>query len=289
MMNSEVEKHPFQLRCITYLVPSIPVEFFETLVHLFEEKLGIPTSLIYESRGNGGPLADHEDPFKSDWAHVGFMSSSGYLRMKEEKWMSVELLPVSSVHIHKKKLTIPGVLVDVIVHSDTRDRIKEFMDLRGCKWAYTYSTSISSSILATYKLKQLGETSNFFGDHLVSGSHVNSINMVLMKQAEASAVDANALANWAAHNPRLATEISVVDTWGPTPPYAIVVSKSLPGELKSKLTEVLLNLHNDKKWTEKLNSFFVSHFLPIGDHVFTFEKDIASLVKDQGIDQRIYY
>lgn len=58
------------LRAGTYLSPSLPVEYFEMLLAYVEQKLGIHSTLLYESRWEG-PRGNREDPFKSGYLDLG--------------------------------------------------------------------------------------------------------------------------------------------------------------------------------------------------------------------------
>jgi hypothetical protein len=65
---SEHQKRPLQI--ITYLVPGLNVELFETLAQYLESSLGKETTLVYESRFIG-PQPDRIDPFKNKTADLG--------------------------------------------------------------------------------------------------------------------------------------------------------------------------------------------------------------------------
>ena len=54
----------------TYLVPSIPVEFFVTILDYIETKLGYTTTLLYEPRHHA-PRIDVQDPFASGYLDIG--------------------------------------------------------------------------------------------------------------------------------------------------------------------------------------------------------------------------
>ena len=69
-MNDQVQP----LRMISYLVPSLPVEMFETISHYLEEALHRPSMLIYESRYTGPDPKLNYDPFKSNTADLGLNS-----------------------------------------------------------------------------------------------------------------------------------------------------------------------------------------------------------------------
>jgi ABC-type phosphate/phosphonate transport system substrate-binding protein len=44
-----------------------------------------------------------------------------------------------------------------------RKHVKEFLDLRGCRWAYSDEDSLSASRVILKTLKELGENASFFG------------------------------------------------------------------------------------------------------------------------------
>ena len=60
------------LRLITYLVPSISVEFFEAIGDYLENALKKESVLMYESRFNG-PMKDRVDLFKANLADIGIL------------------------------------------------------------------------------------------------------------------------------------------------------------------------------------------------------------------------
>jgi hypothetical protein len=65
---TDQQKLPLQI--ITYLVPSLSVEIFETIAQYLESALGRETTLVYESRFIG-PQPDRIDPFKTRTADLG--------------------------------------------------------------------------------------------------------------------------------------------------------------------------------------------------------------------------
>ena len=63
-------KAALPLRLVTYLVPSYPVELFETLAQYLEEALGCETTLGVESRFDA-PASGRCDPFRAGLADLG--------------------------------------------------------------------------------------------------------------------------------------------------------------------------------------------------------------------------
>lgn len=281
-MSSEIT-----LRAATYLSPSIPVEYFEMILQHLESKLGIYTSLLYESRWEG-PRANRPDPFVSGDVDLAWMSSTVFLRMYKSKESPIELLPVSSVHLHPRGEDKPGYFSDVIVRKDLGAKMKEFNDLRGCKWAYNGAESLSGHVITLEVLKELGENPSFFGHILYSGSHLESIRMVLSKKVDAAAVDANCLALFLDRNPHFKDDIKILTTWGILPPYPFVTSTKCPEPLKKQIVDCLLNMHKDMEGAKKLAEFRVRRFAPVSIENFSQEQIMIERTKDLSFGSAYY-
>lgn len=248
-----------KLRCATYMSPSIPVEYFETLLHYLEFQLGLTTSLVYETRWDGPPKG-RPDPFEQDDVDLAFVSCCSYLKYLDGDNKHVELLPVSSVHTHPKGECKPGYFCEVVAHSSAKERVKEFLDLRGCRWAVNNTESLSGNIVPLITLKQLGENASFFGFIFHSGSHVNSIQMLLDRKVDATCVDSTSLALYLDKHSEARNSIYRVASWGPLPSYPILINSRLPEDFKSKLKSALLTAHEDPVWGPKLKQFQVTKF-----------------------------
>lgn len=69
MSRSRNSRRPV-LRAATYLVPSLPVEYFEGVLKYLELRMGCETTLRYESRWEGPPK-ERRDPFGEDELDLG--------------------------------------------------------------------------------------------------------------------------------------------------------------------------------------------------------------------------
>ncbi|XP_068085021.1 probable phosphite transport system-binding protein PtxB [Anabrus simplex] len=277
-----------RLRFITYMCPSHPVELYELFMHYIEEEVGCEATLMYESRSSG-PLTDRSDPFTDDLVDIGFMSSSSYVKLLDSKNKFAELLPVAAVFDHpKNNKGEKGYFADIIIHVDGRKHVKEFLDLRGCRWAYSDESSLSGNTIVLKTLKELGENASFFGNTLKSGSHLNSVQMVLTKQAEAAAVDANTLAYNKKYLQDGGKDILVLDSLGPLPPYPIVINSRLKDDMKKKLTQAFMKISDNKLWSSQLKKYGLSKFVPNCLEVYEMERDIQSAVKNMHLGPRYY-
>ncbi|GBN81798.1 hypothetical protein AVEN_174208-1 [Araneus ventricosus] len=218
---------------------------------------------------------------------IAWMSSTIYLRMLKDS-SPIELLPISSVHEHIRNSDRPGYYSDVIMHKDLGEKVKDFIDLRGSKWAYNCPESLSGHVITLSKMKETGENASFFGNVLYSGSHLDSIKMVIGKKVDAAAVDANCLAFFLERNSHLADEIKVLTSWGPLPPYPFVVNSKLDESVKSDIMKCLLNMHQDREGLKKLEEFHVRKFAPISADVYAKEQFMIERTKDLSFGTTYY-
>lgn len=59
-----------ELRIVTYMCPTHPVQLYELIIELLESALNCYTTLQYESR-TPGPFPDRPDPFSNDKVDLG--------------------------------------------------------------------------------------------------------------------------------------------------------------------------------------------------------------------------
>ncbi|XP_045615305.1 uncharacterized protein [Procambarus clarkii] len=240
----------------TYMCPGIPVEYYEFIAEYLEKELCLQTTLLYNSRSRGPDISrgDHQR------IDLAFVTTSAYLENFKSGTNNFQLLPVGAVTKHPVKGEVLGYYTDIVVHRDIKERISEFLDLRGCKFVYAHEGSLSSNTLMLRTLKQMGEDASFFSDIQVSGNHMSSIEMVVSKKAEAAAVDSLSFANYLNRHYYQAPEIHLQGTWGPLPPHPILVNSNLPDAIKIKIQEALLNMNKLPKWKKMLNSFCILGF-----------------------------
>lgn len=273
------------LRLITYLVPSIPVELFETIAGYLEHALKRESVLLYESRFNG-PMKDRVDLFKANIADIGFITSESYQQLVKEDNKNWELLPVGGVYFHGTKCddkgekciytkgATLGYYADIIIHQSSKNRIKDFADLRGMNWATSNSFSNSGHFTMLKTLREHGENSSFFGSALNSGSHLNSIHMVATRQADVASVDSNVLGYALAKNSSLNNDIYIYDSIGPLPSYPIMVRASMSAEEKKAIGDALLELHKVSPWNGLCSALRLVRFDNITKDIYLADREI---------------
>ena len=275
-----------ELRMATYLTPSVSIEFFEALMSFIESKMKCQTSLRYESRFEGPP-AERGDIF-ADTIDLAFMTANGFLKLQKSNFDTFELLPLSTVHLHPKgDNSSPSVWVDIVVNKNMKN-IKDFgSEMRGIRWARNLNDQLTQA-LTLHSLKGMGENASFFSNVLKSRSHLESLRMILQRKAHASAVDANAFEMYLRENPNEREELFRIASWGPLPPYALVIRKTLSEEVKTKLYEVLSTMHESPEGKNILSSFKILRFDKINHHDLEFGQELIAATKNMSFDT-VYY
>ncbi|XP_066977417.1 uncharacterized protein [Macrobrachium rosenbergii] len=278
------------LHLATYMCPSLPVEYYEFLAEYLESKLQKQTVLIYNSRRYGPDIkrGDHK------YIDLAFISTSTYLDEYKRDSSIFKLLGVGAVTKHPVKGEVLGYYTDIVAHKDfntvasgSQDR-KDFMDLRGCKYVFANKNSLSSIQQVLLKLKQLGESVSFFNNIKASGNHMNSIEQVISKRAEVTAVDSLSLTNYLNRHYYQISELHLFESWGPLPPHPIMISTRLSNELKAKIEGAFLDIKNLPEWREQLTTFGVSCFRPTSSDNYLDTLDLLESTKSLTIEETYY-
>jgi len=231
-----VISHP--LRVVTYLAPSIPERFFQVIADLLGQRLGSGAELTVEAR-TSGPLPGG-DPFQRDEADVGFMCAPSLVRLRAADDPSVELIPVAPVWADERTNGLPVYFSDVVVRADSN--IGSFDRLRGRTWAYNDERSLSGWHSVLHRLRDVPSGSEFFSKTVASGSHLESLRLLIQGRVDAAAIDSNVLSMERAKHPEYRVLLRVIESWGPYPIQPVVVRSSLPDEIKSQIAAHLSDL-----------------------------------------------
>ncbi|MGH3086614.1 MAG: PhnD/SsuA/transferrin family substrate-binding protein [Rubrobacteraceae bacterium] len=257
-----------ELRFVTHLSPGIPTAFFEAVVDHVGRALGRRVSLSVESRVSG-PERGAEDPFSKGEADVGFMCAPSFFWLRETEEPPVELLGAAPVFEDMRASGRPVYFSEVIVRRESR--LRSFVELRGCSWAYNDPCSLSGYFNTLKRLKEMGEDERFFGRMHCSGSHLNSIEMVACGEVDAAAIDSNVLRIQLGIFPKLRDRVRVIETWGPFPIQPVVVRSGLHRELKDRLREGFLTMDSPA-----LARFGLERFVPVTrDHYAPEERALS--------------
>ncbi len=256
---------------MSYLSPGIPRAFFEAVVEHARRALGRRASLSVESRVSG-PMRGAGDPFSRGEADVGFMCAPSLFWLLEAAVPPVELLPAAPVFRDDRA---PGEAVyfsELVVRSDSP--AASFLDLRGRSWAYNDPCSLSGYYNVLKRLAKMGEYDGFFGRTCCSGSHLNSMAMVVRGEVDAAIIDSNVLRLKLRSAPELGGRLRVIETWGPFPIQPVVLRRGLHPDLGEGLRAALLSIGEDSPVAPALADFGLERFVPITYEHYAAENDV---------------
>lgn len=255
-MTSHPKDPPAPLRFVTWLAPSLPLGLFAAVADGCAERLDRPVSLACVT-DLSGPSPD-ADPLARGDADVGFLCPPTYRRMRA-RGASVELL-AAPVFADPRADGLPVYFSDVVVPA--RSAARDLEDLRGGTFAYNDPASLSGWECLGPALAARGESLGFFSRYRRSGSHLASIELVARGEADAAAIDSNALSLARTSDPLRASAVRVLETWGPWPVQPAVVRGGVAPEVRRALRAALLSLHEQPRARAALAAFAVERFVP---------------------------
>ena len=236
------------LRFATFLAPAmLPV--YEFISRHVGQRVGMATELMVGQCY--GELAD---------ADVSFVCGLAYIELCGPG--RLPLVPVAApVLAGPRSGGKPIYFSDVIVHRDSPYR--EFADLRGASWSFNERLSHSGFGITRYHLVEMGRTGGFFGRVIEAGFHDLSIQMVREGKVDASAIDCHVLALALRDDPSLAEEVRVIDSLGPSTIQPVVVAEWLPGDIRDRIREALVDLADDPEGRIWLSRGLLDRFVAV--------------------------
>lgn len=250
------------LRFATFLAPNMLPVYARIVAHI-GDRLRLPTTLTV-----GTSFAD----FERGVIDAGFICGLPYVDLTRCGEPAIELLaaPVLQGERYQGR---PIYYSDVIVRAECAAR--QFLDLRGCRWAYNERDSHSGYNITRYTLVRLGETRGFFGRVVEAGYHQTAIRMVVDGQVDAAAIDSQVLAVELRDHPELGEAIRVVETLGPATIQPVVTARRVPTPIKAELRVALCALGDDAAERRTLDAGLIERFVPVGDDAYG---DIRAMV-----------
>ncbi len=182
---------------------------------------------------------------------VAFVCSCPYVIGHTEFGMELLVVPV----VHGKKVYYSYIIVS------KNSPIKTFEDLRGKKFVFTDPHSNTGKLVPTYMLAMRGETpKSFFGETFYSRSHDNSIQAVAEGLSDGAAVDSLIWEFMNATDSTHTTHTRIIEKSVPYGIPPVVVHPDLNPEMKEKLKDVFLHLHEDEDGARLLRFLQIDRF-----------------------------
>jgi len=172
-------------------------------------------------------------------------------------------LIAAPVMAHPRYAGLPIYYSDIVVHAESN--LRSFSDLRGAVWAYNERNSHSGYNLVRYHLATQGVRDKYFGRMVESGSHQDSLQMLLSRTIDATAIDSTVLEMAVAREPGIIEKVRTVTVLGPSPAPPWVVHRSVPDEMQEALRREFLSIHTCREGQDILDAAGISRFACISD------------------------
>jgi phosphonate transport system substrate-binding protein len=239
------------LRFATFLAPNmLPVYSFMT--SRLGKRLGVRIQLTVGS--DYAEIAEGVD--------AAFICGLAYIELLRQGKADFE--PLAAPLLEGERFAgRPVYFSDVIVRRDSP--FKRFSDLRGRSWAYNEPYSHSGYGITLYRLLQFGETSGFFGRVVEAGWHERSIQLVASGEVDASAIDCQVLSVTLREQPALASQLRIIDSFGPSTIQPLVVARRLPQRLKAALLDAVLEMNEDAEARQQFAHGCIERFVAVTD------------------------
>lgn len=238
------------------------------------KRLNLPIQFISDL-----PWEEREEYFERGDIQACWMCGLPYIWKVDHYRLKVNILaaPVMQFARYQNQ---PIYFSDVVVHRDSP--FLDFRDLRGASWAFNEPHSHSGYNITRYQLAKSGEGWDFFDRVVPSGSHSNSLKMILNGEIDASAIDSTVLDLIIAEKPIIGESIRIIDTWGPSPIPSWVVHSGIRTQLFQSLQETLLNMHQNPKGRAILELGQIDHFIKVRDEDYNSIREMYKIAESTG-------
>jgi phosphonate transport system substrate-binding protein len=238
----------------TMISPIETFNLYKDLIDYISSKLGVP--IEFKQRKTYSEVNELLKENKLDFA---FICTGAYLKARNK--MPIEILVVPVVEGK------PYYKAYVIVNEESN--INSIDELQGKSFAFTDPLSNTGYDYIINILKERkSNPEKFFSKTIFTYAHDYSIQAVKRKIVDGATVDGLVYEYLKHFQPKKVEGIKIINKsrdFG-IPPF--VVQKGMKLELKKRLKNIMLNLHNDPKGKELLNKIMIDKFIEGNDELY---------------------
>lgn len=217
------------------------------LLQYISDILEMPAELV-----QGKTYTEINDLVRSGDVTLAFVCTNPYLQGQED--FGMELLVASEVEGQTYYYSY------LIVQHDSD--VDSLDDLRGRLFAFSDPLSNSGRLVPVYQLAMKGETpETFFDRYIFTYAHDNSIKAVSEGLVDGAAVDSLVYDYWVATGSEYAARTKVIERWGPYGINPVVVHPDLNADVKDRLRQLLLTMHEDPRGSRILSNLQIDRFV----------------------------
>lgn len=248
--------------------PKETVKYYREIVEYIGKKIGKPVEMVQRETYD-----EMDNLLEKGEVKIAFICSGPYVRDREK--FGVELL------VAPESYGKPFYHAYIIVHKDSP--VNSLAELKGKSFAFTDPKSNTGKLVPTYMIAKKFNTTpeQFFSKIIYTKSHDKSIEAVAKKVVDGASVDSLIYDYAAKKNPVYTSLTKIIEK---SPPYGIppvVVTKDFAPELKEKIKEAFLNMHNDPEGRRILDGIMVDKFIIPKDSDYNSVREMENWLKKQ--------
>lgn len=259
---------PLKIGLAAMISPKETVRYYKEMLDYVGQKMGRPVEMVQK------PNYDEMDAaLERGELSVAFVCAGPYVRDRSR--FGAELL------VAPQSYGKPFYHSYIIVPNDSQ--AKTLQDLAGKKFAFTDPKSNTGRLVPTYMVQKRFQKAPdaFFGTVTYTYSHDKSIEAVAKKVVDGAAVDSLIYDFLAARSPTYTKLTRILEK---SPPYGIppvIVTKNADPNLRAKLKDVFLKMHEDPKGKAILANIMVDRFIIPKDKDYDSVREMESWLATQ--------
>jgi phosphonate transport system substrate-binding protein len=262
----QAAQRPIRIGVVSMITPVDTVEYYQEIIDYISEKIGQPVEMQYRKTYD-----EMDRMLEQGEVDAAFICSAPYIEDKME--FGAELLVAPQVD------GSPFYRSFIIVHRDSD--IQSFDELRGRSFAFTDPKSNSGRLYPDYLLARRGDRiENFFEKYIYSYSHNKSVELVAKKEVDGAAVESIIYEFMQKKKSPYVQQTRIIDQsqYFGSPP--LVSTTKISTFIKEKITEIMLNMHNDPKGSKILAAMLIEKFVSGNDKNYDSVRDMLTFVKE---------
>lgn len=227
---------------------------YRPLLKYISRQVGMPVKFLHRRTH-----AEVNDLIRYRHADMAFVSDYAYVEGQRNFGMQMLVVPiVMKSRTHHAYIIVPKAI-------DARS----LFDLKGKSFAFSDPLSSSGWLFPTFLLNRIGETpESFFGRHLFTYSHDNTVNAVAEELVDAGAVDSLVYEYMLANAPAYRDKTKVIQISSPWANPPVVVHPQIDPILREELRRVFLTMHESEEGREVLAPLMIDRFIRSSDRAY---------------------
>ncbi len=170
----------------------------------------------------------------------------------------------------------------LIVRKDSGIRSVE--DMRDKRFVFVDRDTTAGYVLPLVFFRRHGvDYRSWFRETYFAGTHSDAVRDVLNREADAGAVKSTVFERMVWEDPRVGSEILVLERSPDMPENGLVVRGDLDAAVRERLAQALLSMHQDHEGAAVLDSFGARRFVRTTDEDY---RTVRDYVRAAGIDLR---